>query len=179
MEQCRLGGECDLVSQWKIDVIVEENSVMNFRLNRKLKRINRQVKKKLFPGIKMDFEFEKDLVTFYAVDPAKYANFVGAYEFNKRGVVTSYGYADFGQSRMGEDPDFQFVFPLKRGAKNFRKHLNHKAYVMRHEVDYADFLYGGLNSGDCQAMADYLGQLRGAAPSETGVKYWNTEWCIG
>ena len=96
---------------------------MNFRLNRKLKRINRQVNKKLFPGIKMDFEFEKDLVTFYAVDAAKYANFVGAYEFNKRGIVTSYGYADFSQSRMGEDPDFQFVFPLKRGAKSVSRGL--------------------------------------------------------
>lgn len=127
----------------------------------------------------MDFDVNKDFVRFYAVDTTKYANFIGAYEFNRRGVVTSYGYSDFWQAKSDNQPNFSFTFFLKRGAKNFRKHLNQKAYVMRHEAEYADFLYGGLRSGDCQAMADYLSQLRGAVPGETAVKFWNTDWCVG
>jgi len=156
--------------------LAEKIKPMSFKLNRRLKSNNRYLQKKLFSYAKppIDFGFKKDKVTFFAYYPSE-GNVSGHYKYNRKGHVTEY-------VLMGSSVDnvslHTFVFPLKRGAKSFQRHVNHLSYAMANDPNYNLYLQEGLSTGNCQRMAGYLGQLQGAEPDETGVKLATTGWCI-
>ena len=156
---------------------------MTFKLNRKLKKHNKFLAKRLFPSVpksKVNFELDDYREVDFRVEyPKKGVSSMGFYMYDKKGNVTRYGFANFDLSPP-YDILTNFIFPLKKGGKHFKKHLNHLAYVIAEDDNFMKYLTQGIASNNCENLAGFLGQLQGAKPDVTGVRLPDsTKWCFG